>query len=95
MRYNGKGDGSDRWDADRVKALRAHLGLTQQQMAEDLGTRQQTISEWETGMYLPRGTSRTLLKLVAEGAGFEYRVTPPEIVGIPDKDAGTANGAGA
>jgi DNA-binding transcriptional regulator YiaG len=41
-------------------------------MARELGTRQQTISEWETGMYEPRGLSERLLSLVAERAGFEY-----------------------
>jgi DNA-binding XRE family transcriptional regulator len=39
------------WDSGRVRALREHMGLTQQEMADQLGTRQQTISEWETGMY--------------------------------------------
>ena len=52
--------------------MRKHLGLTQQELADELGTRQQTISEWETGMYKPRGTSNTLLTIVAERAGFEY-----------------------
>jgi DNA-binding transcriptional regulator YiaG len=61
------------WDKDRVRALRYHLGLTQDQMAEELGTRQQTISEWETGKYQPRGVSSTLLILVAERANFSYR----------------------
>jgi DNA-binding transcriptional regulator YiaG len=42
-------------------------------MADQLGTRQQTISEWETGMYQPRGASSTLLTMVAERAGFEYK----------------------
>jgi DNA-binding transcriptional regulator YiaG len=60
------------WDAGGVKALRQHMGLTQQQLAQELGTRQQTISEWETGMYRPRGASDRLLSLVAEQAGFEY-----------------------
>jgi DNA-binding transcriptional regulator YiaG len=60
------------WDSGRVRALREHLGLTQQEMADQLGTRQQTISEWETGMYQPRGASSTLLTMVAERAGFEY-----------------------
>ena len=64
------------WDGGRVRALRAHLGLTQQEMAQHLGTRQQTISEWETGAYLPRGGSRTLLSMVAERAGFSYSTTP-------------------
>ena len=61
------------WDNVRVRALREHMGLTQQEMANQLGTRQQTISEWETGMYQPRGASSTLLTMVAERAGFEYK----------------------
>jgi DNA-binding transcriptional regulator YiaG len=48
------------------------MRLTQSKLAEELGTRQQTISEWETGMYRPRGTSVTLLTLVAERSGFKY-----------------------
>src|SRR3990172_5619915 len=43
------------WDAAGVRALRRHLSLTQQELADELGTRQQTISEWERGMYRPRG----------------------------------------
>ncbi len=61
-----------KWDKDSIQALRRHLGLTQQEMAERLGTRQQTISEWETGMYEPRGTSATLLSFVAKEAKFKY-----------------------
>jgi DNA-binding transcriptional regulator YiaG len=41
-------------------------------MAERLGTRQQTISEWEKGRYRPRGASATLLSIVAERAKFKY-----------------------
>lgn len=63
------------WDAVRVRALRRYLRLTQRRMAMELGTRQQTISDWETGMYRPRGTSRKLLNLVAERAGFSYGET--------------------
>jgi len=62
------------WNAQQVKALRQHLGLTQEQMAAEMGTRQQTISEWETGRYQPRGTSARLLGLIAERGGFPYRV---------------------
>jgi len=60
------------WDAGQVRALRQHLGISQRELADELGTRQQTISEWETGLYQPRGTSARLLTLVAERAGFEY-----------------------
>ncbi len=62
------------WNSERVQALRTHLRMTQQELAEELGTRQQTISEWETGMYSPRGTSSTVLNIIAERSGFKYRV---------------------
>jgi len=61
-----------KWDGPGVRALRRHMRLTQTGLAEELGTRQQTISEWETGIYQPRGTSATLLTLVAERSGFKY-----------------------
>jgi DNA-binding transcriptional regulator YiaG len=61
-----------KWNSQSIQALRQHLGMTQQEMAEYLGTRQQTISEWETGMYQPRGASVTLLSMVAEKAEFKY-----------------------
>lgn len=60
------------WDSHRIRALRKHLGLTQTKMADELGTRQQTISEWEIGIYKPRGTSATLLNIIAERSGFKY-----------------------
>ena len=60
------------WDSSSIQALRRHLNLTQRQMADELGTRQQTISEWETGMYKPRGASATLLTMIAERANFVY-----------------------
>jgi len=62
------------WSKEEVRALRQHLNLTQARLAEELGTRQQTISEWEKGMYRPRGTSTTLLSIVAERSGFIYQV---------------------
>ncbi len=64
------------WGSEHVRALRHHLGLTQRELAERLGTRQQTISEWEKGMYQPRGASSTLLSIVAERANFEYNASP-------------------
>ncbi|MGD1119111.1 MAG: helix-turn-helix transcriptional regulator [Dehalococcoidales bacterium] len=60
------------WDRGSVQALRRHLGLTQSELSRKLGTRQQTISEWETGMYRPRGATVTLLSMVAEQANFKY-----------------------
>jgi len=56
------------WTAERIAALRAELGLTQAEMADELGVRQQTVSEWETGRYLPRGASERVLAMLAERA---------------------------
>ncbi len=65
------------WDKQSIHALRRHLGLTQQELSEKLGTRQQTVSEWETGLYQPRGASATLLSIVAEKARFKYQAGKP------------------
>ncbi|MFC2021756.1 helix-turn-helix domain-containing protein [Chloroflexota bacterium] len=64
------------WNSKHIRALRSHLGLTQRGLADRLGTRQQTISEWEIGLYKPRGASSTLLSIVAERAKFEYKAIP-------------------
>ena len=69
------------WNSERIRALRRHLGLTQRELADRLGTRQQTISEWEIGLYRPRGASSTLLSIVAERAKFEYTADPRESKG--------------
>ena len=66
------------WDAESIKALREHMGLSQQALADELGTRQQTISEWETGMYKPRRSTSKYLTIIAERAGFEYAVGQEE-----------------
>lgn len=54
------------WTAERVAALRLRLGLSQAAFAGRLGVRQQTVSEWETGRYEPRGASSVVLSMLAE-----------------------------
>jgi DNA-binding XRE family transcriptional regulator len=61
------------WDGVLIKSLRQHMDLSQAELAAELGVRQQTISEWETGMYQPKRAMSKLLTLVAERAGFFYR----------------------
>jgi DNA-binding transcriptional regulator YiaG len=67
-----------KWDGEGVRRLRKHLGMTQKELAAELGARQQTVSEWETGMYSPRGTSARLLSQIAERAGFVYEASEAE-----------------
>ena len=60
------------WHAESIRALRRHLGLSQSALARELGIRQQTVSEWETGMYRPRGASVTILTLLAVSSSFPF-----------------------
>lgn len=62
------------WDADAIKALRQQCHLSQAELAERLGMRQQTISEWETGVYLPKRSTAKYLTLIAEQLHFSYIV---------------------
>ena len=77
------------WQAEEVRALRGHLGETQRQFADRIGTNQQTVSEWERRARRPRRMARRLLQLVAEQAGY-YRVE-----GGPDAERGPADDGGA
>ena len=66
------------WRGEQVKALREFAGWSQQDLADQLGMRQQTISEWETGKYSPRRSSGVLLEFIAERVGFRYLSTRGE-----------------
>lgn len=78
---------SGEWGAEAVRALRHRLGASQQAFAERVGTRQQTVSEWERGASRPRRMAQRLLTLIAEAAGT-YEVAsdpvgdeqPPQVV---------------
>jgi DNA-binding XRE family transcriptional regulator len=72
-RVRRKGD-TVLWNGEMVKALRHHLGLSQMELAEELGVRQQTISEWENGIYEPKRSSSKLLSFFAERVDFPYDV---------------------
>ena len=61
-----------KWSGQDVRRLRRQLELTQQGLAQELGVRQQTISDWETGVYAPRGASARVLEIVAERVGLPY-----------------------
>ncbi len=66
------------WDGDLIFGLRHHMDLTQGELADVLGVRQQTISEWERGAYLPSRATSKYLSMVAEREGFSYTVVPVE-----------------
>jgi len=65
-------DGTVQWNSDLIRALRNHMGLTQTELARELGVRQQTVSEWEKGIYTPTRATSKHLTLVAEKNAFRY-----------------------
>jgi len=77
--YRVEREGGDiLWNGDMVRALRDHMNLNQMELARILGVRQQTVSEWETGVYRPtRGRSKHLT-MVAEKAAFPFQVDRAE-----------------
>ena len=48
---------------EKFMKLRESLGLTQRQIAESVGVTDQTVSNWERGIHVPRLTPRQLIKL--------------------------------
>jgi len=74
LRYQLHRSGDDLlWDGQAVLALRRHMGLNQAGLAEVLGVRQQTVSEWERGIYAPTRARSKHLSLIAEKAAFPFR----------------------
>ncbi len=59
-----------------IRELRERSGLSQAAFARRLGVRQQTVSEWETGRYEPRGASLTVLRHFEEEIA-PYDASPP------------------
>lgn len=49
------------WNRHTIRQLRLRLGMTQAQLSRHLGCRQQTISEWEQGLYEPANAYGKLL----------------------------------
>ncbi len=76
FRYEVQRDGDTiLWNGEMIKALRHHMSYTQNEMAHELGVRQQTISEWEKGVYTPKRAMSKLFNFVAERAAFDYGET--------------------
>lgn len=52
-----------KWNSETIRDARKKFGLTQTLFATELGCRQQTVSEWELGMYEPKNAYQKLLEL--------------------------------
>ncbi|MDW8145062.1 MAG: helix-turn-helix transcriptional regulator [Roseiflexaceae bacterium] len=78
------------WKPEMIRALREHMDLTQRELADLLEVRQQTISEWETGLHTPHRSTQKTLTMVAERAGFPYLPKTSETPA--DSDSSQQNG---
>ncbi len=58
------------WTPQRIRDLRYHLGWTQADLAAELAVRQATVSDWETGKFIPVRSLRRLLTDLAYRSGF-------------------------
>jgi DNA-binding transcriptional regulator YiaG len=79
------------WDAQAVRSLRQHMEFSQDELAQELGVRQQTVSEWELGAYTPRGASLRVLSMVAEESSF-YDAAPQD-KSAPDSTPESGHGS--
>jgi type I restriction enzyme M protein len=62
----------DRQDASHLlRAIRARLGLTQEQLAERLGVSFATVNRWEGGMNTPQRAAQAAIAALTEEAGLD------------------------
>src|SRR5436305_8256380 len=54
-----------------LRAIRANLNLTQEQLAERLGVSFATVNRWEGGSNMPQKAAREVIAALAEEAGVE------------------------
>ncbi len=66
------------WTGEQIKSLRDHAGWSQQELADRLQVRQQTISDWEVGHHTARRSMNKLLQMVAEEVDFPYQTGSTE-----------------
>lgn len=67
---------TESWSGEQIKALREYAGWSQQELAERLAVRQQTVSDWEIGNHTARRSMGKLLEMVAREVGFHYESGP-------------------
>jgi DNA-binding transcriptional regulator YiaG len=63
---------SKSWSGEQIKALRKFTGWSQQELANRMAVRQQTISDWEVGNHDARRSMGKLLQMLAKEVGFPY-----------------------
>lgn len=74
------------WDAEKIKAGRRAFQITQYDLAEELGTNQQLISEWERGLRKPGRAYQKLLSVAFEAIAKKKETNAITSVEIEEKN---------
>ncbi|WP_030006339.1 helix-turn-helix transcriptional regulator [Picosynechococcus sp. NKBG042902] len=71
----------DKCNENTLKALRKKLRINQTQFAKALGVRQQTVSEWERGIYRPALSIEQIKTLedMLSRVGLKFRDLPDDL----------------
>ena len=85
------------WTPREAQRFRLYLGWTQTELADELGSTQHTISEWESGKRKIAGIAAASLTRLANAHGFiaqpdiipmsqvQYRLPSPALPQIADR----------
>jgi len=71
--------------AGTLRAIRAKLDLTQEQLAERLGVSFATVNRWEGGANLPQKAARATIAALAEDAGVDVEDAVPNDIEAAEK----------
>lgn len=71
--------------AATLRAIRAELDLTQEQLAERLGVSFATVNRWEGGANLPQKAARATIAALAEEAGLDMAEAGPDDIAAAEK----------
>jgi putative transcriptional regulator len=75
-------------DANRIKAIRTRLGVTQEALASALGCTQKNVSFYEHGQPISAEVAK---KLIIFGSSLGHTVTYEDVFGPATVDAATEN----
>lgn len=67
-----------RWTPDRIRLLRLHMGMTQEELAKELETDAKNVCDWETGKHVPFRPRMREIQHLAEKSGFWKTIAPKE-----------------
>ncbi len=64
--------------AEKVKAVRAKLMVSQDELAKLVGVSRVTVTRWESQGYTPQFLTEQKFKAFCEAQGIEYKDTPKQ-----------------